>query len=116
MYDGRVNKKSGILVVNLPSIHCTYYTATHSEEKERVYPENTSWTNINTRNEYESMYPYMPVRVIDNLLKNDTKISVVPWEKIVSAPDTLAFLIDATHKDKADCNYDLLRLMRRSNS
>ena len=33
MYDGQVNKKSGILVINLPSTGCTYYTASHFDEK-----------------------------------------------------------------------------------
>ena len=42
MYDGIVNKKSGILVINLPSVNCNYFTATHNKEKELVYPENQS--------------------------------------------------------------------------
>ena len=33
MIDGEVNKKSGILIVNLPSTNCTYYTAAHPGEK-----------------------------------------------------------------------------------
>ena len=39
IYNGVVNKQSGILVVNLPSVNCTYYTASHEGEKNRVYPE-----------------------------------------------------------------------------
>jgi hypothetical protein len=115
MYDGKVNKKSGILVVNLPTVNCTYYTATHEGEKERVYPDTTNWITINSRTEYESLYPYMPARIIDNLLKKDAKISVVNWSRIENDPDTLSFLIDATFKDKAICNYDLSTPMRRAN-
>ena len=33
MFDGKVNKKSGILVINLPSTGCVHYTATHDNEK-----------------------------------------------------------------------------------
>src|SRR6266404_3295952 len=29
MFDGSVNKKSGILVINLPSTNCTYFNASH---------------------------------------------------------------------------------------
>ena len=116
MYDGKVNKRSGVLVINLPSTNCTYYTASHAGEKERVYPENKSWMSIDSRKEYESRYPYMPDRIIDNLLNNDAKISVTNWSRVESDPDTLSFLIDATYSDRTNCKYDLKRSMRRANS
>lgn len=116
MFDGRVNKKSGILLINLPSTICTYFTAMHAGEKERLYPHVTSWITIDDRNEYERRYPYMPDRIIDNLLKKDVKISVVNWEKIENDYGALEFLIDATYKDRVNCNYDLSRPMRRANS
>ena len=116
MIDGIVNKKSGILVINLPSTNCSFYTASHSGEKERIYPENDSWMSINERAEYERRYPYMPARIIDNLLKPEAKISVVNWDKIISDIDGLRFLIDQTFNDKKNCIYDLSRPMRRRNS
>lgn len=33
MYDGTVNKKSGIIVILLPSVKSEYYTCAHSSEK-----------------------------------------------------------------------------------
>jgi hypothetical protein len=116
MYDGKVNKKSGILVVNLPTINCDYYTASHSEEKERIYPENKTWISINERNEYESRYPYMPDRIIDNLLNSEAKISVTNWYKITNNIEVLRFLVNKTYDDKSKCAYDLSRPMRRANS
>lgn len=116
MYDGKVNKKSGILIVNLSTVNCTHCTATHAGEKERVYPDITNWTSIDSRTEYESRYPYMPARIIDNLLKKDAKVSVVNWSRIENDPDALSFLIDATFNDRASCNYDLSRPMRRADS
>lgn len=116
MYDGKINKKSGILVVNLPSVNCQFFTACHSEEKKLIYPEISDWISINERKIYESRYPYMPPRIIDNLLKSDVKISVVNWSKIENNPYNLSFLIDATFKEKSNCNYDLSRPMRRANS
>jgi len=115
MYDGKVNKKSGILVVNLPTVNCTYGTAPHAGEQERVYPDITDWTSIDSRTGYESRYPYMPARIIDNLLKKDAKVSVVEWSRIENVPDILSFLIDVTFNDRASCNYDLSRPMRRAN-
>lgn len=115
MYDGKINKKSGILVINLPTTSGTYYTATHAGEKEEIYPETTDWTNIDTRSEYEARYPYMPARIIDNLLTHKAKISVANWSKIESDAGALDFLIEATFTDKDTCEYDLSRAMRRTN-
>lgn len=116
MYDGRANKKSGILVITLPTTGCTHYTAPHAREKETVYPETTNWISIDTRTEYERRYPYLPARIIDNLLKKDAKVSVTNWDKIINRPDLLAFLVEATHNDRTACEYDLSRPMRRANT
>ena len=52
MYDGKVNKKSGILVINLPSIaNNSRITVGHDnhKEKEKIYNDITSWTSFNKR-------------------------------------------------------------------
>jgi hypothetical protein len=116
MFDGKVNKKSGILVINLPSINCAYFTAPHSGEKEKVYPELNDWITISDRKIFESRYPFMPIRIIDNLVNNKSKISVVNWSKIENNPYVLSFLIDAAYNDRTNCSYDLNRAMRRINS
>ena len=117
MYDGQVNKKSGVLVINLPTTGCTYYTAAHGdEEKSEIYPSTSSWTSIKTRKEYEERYPYMPARIIDNLLKAEVKLSVTNWDTIMADTEKLKLLIDLTYKDRAGCDYDLSRPMRRANS
>lgn len=116
MYDGSVNKKSGILVINLPSVNCSYYTAAHPGEKERIYPENNNWITINNRSEYESCYPYMPDRIIDNLLNEYSRISVVNWDKLWADFSKLDFLINAAFNGRENCTYDLRRPMRRANS
>src|SRR5437588_9547868 len=108
MYNGAVNKQSGILVINLPATNCTYFTANHGkEEKTNIYPENTSWISISEREEYERRYPYMPDRIIDNLLNKKAKISVTNWEKV--SVGNLRYLIDVTYRDRTQCDYDLSR-------
>jgi hypothetical protein len=117
MYDGKVNKKSGVLVIHLPTTGCTTYTAAHGDsEKSSLYPDNQSWTSITNRKEYEERYPYLPARIIDNLLKSDAKVSVTTWERVTSSPDKLKLLIHLTYEDKNNCNYDLSTPMRRANS
>ena len=115
MFDGTKNKRSGILVINLPSTRCTYFSAAHGDEEKRIiYPEQRSWTHIDSRTEYETRYPYVPDRIIDNLLSPKAYISVVPWERLTA--DNLEFLIDVTFLCRGSCEYDMRRRMRRRNS
>lgn len=115
MFDGRVNKKSGILVINLPSINCSNFTASHGDlEKKTLYPEYASWISC-TRQEYGERYPHMPERIIDNLVAPRARISVVNWAKIQNDPQKLSFLIGATYADRESCEYDLSRPMRKRN-
>lgn len=117
MYDGAVNKKSGILVINLPGTS-DLGIAPRPREKELVYPDVTSdhWTTVASREEYELLYPYMPARIIDNLLNSQVRISVVPWGRIADFPDRLRYLVDVTFKYRGQCLYDLSRPMRLRNS
>lgn len=117
MFDGKVNKKSAVIVITLPSTGCTYYTTAHGDkEKQRLYPNNSSWMTIDSREEYEKRYPYLPDRIIDNLVTKKAKISVTNWNIIANDLDALEFLVNAAFDDKAACEYDLTRPMRRKDS
>ncbi|MCY4589994.1 MAG: TIR domain-containing protein [Alphaproteobacteria bacterium] len=115
MFDGTRNKKSGILVVNLPSVQCPYYVAEFGEEEKRlIYPDNNSWSSIESRAEQQNRFPHLPERIIDNLIAPKARISIVPWDRLNS--ETLKFLVDATFDARNRCEYDLARPMRRRNA
>jgi len=114
MYDGTINKRSGILVITLPTTGCECYHAPHGGEKETVYSATTQWITITERTEFESRFPYLPDRIIDNLLVPDVRISVTNWDNL--NVETLTFLIDVAYNDRKTCKYDLSRKMRRTNS
>jgi hypothetical protein len=116
MFDGSVNKKSGILVIQLPSTNPQYFNASHDVEKSVVYPDCANWINIDDRAEYERRYPYLPDRIIDNLLATNAKISVTSWARFENNLGNLVTMIDAAHNDRLLCEYDLNRPMRRANS
>lgn len=116
MRDSKKNSKSGVLVINLPTINCSYYTAAHGESEKRLYPSTTNWISINDRNKYEQRYPYMPDRIIDNLLTHKSFISVVNWKDIVNNPEKLGYLIDLTFQDKDKSEYDFSTPMKKKNS
>ncbi|MCK4620430.1 MAG: TIR domain-containing protein [Desulfobacterales bacterium] len=117
MFDGTVNNKSGVFVIQLPTTGCTNFHAAHGdEEKNNLYPNVTGWTTITSRAEYERRYPYMPSRIIDNLLKNGAKVSVANWDTVTADTEKLKLLIDLTYRDRASCDYDLSASMRRANS
>lgn len=119
MYDGKVNKKSGVLVVNLPG-ESEFFTAPHEGEEGAVYPDFTLRFSVDTWEQYERMYPTMPARIIDNLVAPKARISVMPWSRIApgnsASVAALRFLVDATFNDRQSCEYDLSRPMRRANS
>jgi len=117
MFDGSVNKKSGVLVIQLPSTGSRNYIAAHGqEEKAALYPEFDNWVSITQKSDYESRHPYLPQRIIDNLFKSDVKVSVANWDTITATPDKLKLMIDLTFKSRESCNYDLSEPMRRANS
>ena len=114
MFDGKINKKSGIIVINLPTINCPNYRASHDGEKENVFPENTNWATISERKEFEQLYPFMPDRIIDNLINYNSRISIINWEQLT--PKKLEFMIEKAFEDKDVCIYDLSRSMKRRNT
>lgn len=114
MINGAINRKSGIVVVNLPSTECKYYTAAHEGEKE-LYPDCPSWTSVTSRAEYERRYKHMPARIIDNLLKPKAKISITSWDRIVNNPPMLRMLVENAAANRMSCDYDLTRKMRMNN-
>ena len=114
MYNGRRNRKSGIIVINLPGTS-DYFIAPHGVDEVRlIHPGVHSWTPIEDRGELERCFPHMPPRIIDNLLAPKVRISVVPWKRIDER--TLPFLIERAYECRSQCDYDLSRRMRRRNS
>lgn len=114
MYDGRVNKKSGILAIELPSTNGNLVFAPHGQREKALYPDITSWLPVSTKAEFKRRHPYMPDRLIDNSVRPEAKISVVPWSRINDV--TLRNLVEVAFRDRAQCEYDLSRRMRRANS
>ncbi|MBT4732493.1 TIR domain-containing protein [Candidatus Woesearchaeota archaeon] len=112
MFDGAVNKKSGILIINLPSTKSEMSTAAHGEkEKKILHPEYTNWMSIDKLKDYKDRYPYISDRILENLVKSDVQISVIPWSKVNSS--NLRLLIDLTFNNRSKCNYDLSRPMMK---
>ncbi len=113
MYDGKKNKKSGIVVVLLPETHCTDCHIPYDNEKAQIYPEIPSWFSIDSRTEYEKRYPDLPERIIDNLMEPDVKISIVSWDKLT--PSNMRLLLDNAYENRTSQHYNLSRRMRRRN-
>ena len=115
MINGSLNKRSGLLVVNLPSTNCTNFRAAHDNEKSLLYPECKSWTSIKIRADLEDRYYHLPARIMDNLMKPDVRISITSWDHLVANPSALPILIENAHNARLDNEYDLSRKMRRAN-
>lgn len=117
MIDGQINKKSGIVVIQLPSTNPKYFTAAHGDtEKKQVYPKVSNWCTVDSRSEYERRYPYLPARMIDQLLAKAAKVSVTQRSHLGKNLENLALLIDCAYRDRASCDYDLSTPMKKRDS
>lgn len=115
MIDGRINKKSGILVIILPSINNSLILTSHLNEKEQIYPDISYWEDFETKQKYEELCPELPERIVDNLLNPECRISVTPWDRINHNSKNLEFLIKRTSESRLTNKYDLSRPMRKQN-
>jgi hypothetical protein len=115
MYDGAVNKKSGLLVVELPTAHNNSFHISRAEEKSLVFPEISGWRSVSDRSEYEKLHPYQPEIIIDNLVYGKGRFSIVPWTKVQNNPSTLRLLIEGAFGERQLAEYDLSRPMRERN-
>lgn len=71
-----MNKRSCIIVILLPSAHSFSYHVAYPNEKPVIYPKQTEWVTVNSKVEYERRYPYVPDRIIDNLVAG-ANISII---------------------------------------
>ncbi len=118
MRDSEKNKKSGLVVIMLPSTGCTHVYASHAGEKTDVFYNIPSygWSPITTKVQCDNDYPYLPDRIIDQLLSPDAYVSIINWNDFYPYyPKKLEILINNAYDYRSVCKYDLSRPMRRRN-
>lgn len=116
MIDGSKNRRSGILVIDLPSSDSTTWHVGFPEEKRIIYPSfQGTYTTVNSMKDYEQRFPNMPKRILENLMNAKVAISVVPWESVYGYEQRFQFLLERTAKSRFSNEYDLSRPMRRKN-
>lgn len=112
MYNGTNFGKSGVVVLHAPDSESAHFTVPFDEVKKSMYRDVSGWTSVSDRQEYKRRYPNLPDRVIDNLLKSKSKISITNWSKIAEDPERLRLLINCAHNAREQCEYDMSRPMR----
>lgn len=119
MYDGAVNKKSGIVAVLLPSVTGgrRHRFAAHGIEEKALYPAVDNWVAVESRAQLMwGGFQYLPDRIIDNIMPPHINISVTTWDDIADDASILVKLIDLANSCRSDCDYDMSRPMKRRNS
>jgi hypothetical protein len=117
MYDGQVNKKSGLIGIYLPSCPERGRFGNFSlEEKQFLFPnsDHNNWTTISTKAEVDERHPYAPARLRENFLSN-CYMPIVRWEDIQNDADRLEYLIGKAFEKRQSNEYDLSRSMMRRN-
>ena len=116
MINGAINRRSGILVIDLPTTSSTSWHAGLPGEHNAIYSDYTgSWFSLESKAEYRERYPNLPERIIDNLMKPGVQMSVVPWSRIENQPDSLKFLVGASARAAVTNEYDTTLPMRMKN-
>lgn len=115
MFHTEKNPKMGILVINLPTVEQTE-RSTGDYEKQFFSPTVTWSPASKKREDIEALYPHLPVRIIDNLIKDDVSISIVNWNTIEQNFNRLKGLVDVAFDRRTSNNYDHSRPLRRKNS
>lgn len=118
MKDGPVNKKSGIVIILLPSVTgaSPHICVANGDAEKALYPQIKDWKPLDAReNLMWGGLEKVPERIIDNIVKG-AKISVTAWNEIVRDPSILGKLIDMANSNKDAVEYDFSRPMRRHNS
>jgi hypothetical protein len=120
MFNTQKNPQMGILVINLPTI--SHSCRAHGDVEKTLVSPGGSWISLSTRTEYETAYPYVPERIIDNFYTgvSDSEIisiSVVDWNRIFGNPDVLKELVHVAYERcKTSKHYDHSRKLRGRNS
>ena len=94
MYDTPKNPKMGILVINLPEIENEQYQRAGDENDKKLILDyvHSNFVSISDQEEFENAYPYMPSRMIDNIVEG-IPVSVINWSIIYHNPIFLKELI-----------------------
>lgn len=116
MRDSENNPKSGLVVIMLPSTGCTHVYAGHAGEKTEVFtsvPAN-GWGPVSSKEQCDRDYPYLPERIIDQILSPEAKVSIINWDDFYPYyPGKLETLINNAYEHRDSCKYNLSRPMRR---
>ncbi|MDY4465322.1 MAG: TIR domain-containing protein [Candidatus Treponema excrementipullorum] len=113
MFHTENNPRMGIVVINLPTIKQSIRAG--SPEEKTLLSGSGERRTLETRSDFESHYPYMPSRIIDNFVK-EVPITVAEWTRIENNPQILKRLIDNAFKRKDNISYDYSVPLRRQNS
>jgi hypothetical protein len=118
MINGAKNAKSGLLVIMLPSVDTGQFYSSMPGEVQTVHSDfnqtGKSLVTMGTRRKFEDAWPSLPARVVDNMLVEDARISIVGWDTIATNPLALTWLVDRAGFWGKHNNYDCSRTMRRA--
>jgi hypothetical protein len=116
MIDGPINRRSGILVITLPTIPNESYFTCNEEEKLIVYGlANNVWRTVQDMRGYEQAYPHVPRRILENNLSGRAQISIAPWDLVYGNAARFSYLLRSARDRIPTNNYDLSRPMRKKN-
>lgn len=108
MWNGSVNKKSGILGITLPTVQVPPVTSDGSNAPDQLgkcFTIFSRWIGLDF-DPKRNAYKYFPERLTRNLQQLSTDILVVPWDYVHNRPGCLSRHIDWVCEKRWGCDYD----------
>lgn len=116
MINGKRNKKSGILVIMLPTAPIFSLVTSRTQATSNRIRSSTWGHPVVGPKQWKQAFPSMPDRIVDNLANPKAFVLVTRWIDIALNPEYLRALIQLAFRNRKKCQYDLSRPMRRRNS
>lgn len=123
MYKDNENKPLGIIVINVPPLHKVCSILSADIEDSKIIKNSIKWSKLKTKEDIINYFPYLPDRIVDNILRFTQKdsyypLSIVNWKTIKKNPLLLKTLVDNAHKRllKGNKHYDISRPIKNSNN
>lgn len=114
--DGKNNKRSGIVIIELPEIskgNCVALNQNIKREVEKI--KNSNWVAWD-KSKIFSEHKYIPFRINKSIKDSDVEVNILAWNDIIKNPNILKYAIDDAYQNKDRQKWNTSIPFRKSNN
>lgn len=116
MIDGKLNKKSGIVIIETKSIATGMSSGIGSQ---RIRDEigkvrNATWISSDTKDSIR--HPNLPAKLLENVDRSDVEIPILQWDDVANNPMVLYEAIEFAYQKRKSNNYFVSEFRKHDNN